>query len=204
MGDQTCVLHPVRALAEVFVVLGTIQREEEAKERAMRSPREVLLFPHVDLQVLNRTLAESVGHTSPHAVISITDPTAPDCDLQGDAKNRVDVLRLKFHDVDAEGTNCLCMTQEQADRIAGFVAEMAGSRSVRLFVIHCEAGYSRSAGVAAAISRALNDVDAPFFDYFQPNFLVYTRVLDAFDRLKSDDDTEDDGYIPFHKRRVDL
>jgi hypothetical protein len=49
-------------------------------------------------------------------------------------------------------------------------------------VVHCEAGISRSAGVAAAIGMALNNDDSFIFNdsRFTPNRTCYREVMEAF------------------------
>ena len=48
--------------------------------------------------------------------------------------------------------------------------------------MHCEAGQSRSAGVAAAIMKYLYNNDTDIFNnrYYKPNMLCYRKVLNAF------------------------
>ncbi|HVH42669.1 MAG TPA: hypothetical protein VM925_10005 [Labilithrix sp.] len=52
--------------------------------------------------------------------------------------------------------------------------------SVERIVIHCDAGISRSAAVAAALSRALRGDDTEFFTgKYKPNMRVYRLLLDS-------------------------
>ena len=47
-------------------------------------------------------------------------------------------------------------------------------------MIHCEAGISRSAAVAAAIAKLKGLDEAQFFDEpFEPNGLVYRTILEV-------------------------
>ncbi len=112
----------------------------------------------------------------PYLVISITDPNLPEATLLPD-ENRVGVLRLKFHDWEREESGMTLIVPEQAQQIVNFVNTHLPQ--VKLIVCHCEAGLSRSVGVAAAISYWLNGEDQWFFKQATPNRKVYRAVLDA-------------------------
>jgi protein-tyrosine phosphatase len=51
---------------------------------------------------------------------------------------------------------------------------------LRCIVLHCNAGLSRSPGVAAALSNVLCGNDQSFFERYRPNRRVYTLLLDVF------------------------
>jgi predicted protein tyrosine phosphatase len=51
---------------------------------------------------------------------------------------------------------------------------------VDFFIIHCDAGMSRSPAVAAALSLVFNGDDSEFFKGKTPNRTVYRRMLEAF------------------------
>ena len=116
-------------------------------------------------------------------VISIYDPHKQPEFSQEDVRTipyLCAVLSLPFWDElsDEHG----CMSWEQADEILQFVKNY--SPWVSNIVVHCEAGISRSAGVAAAISKILNGNDDYFFDYFHnrfvPNMTCYKRILEEY------------------------
>jgi predicted protein tyrosine phosphatase len=68
---------------------------------------------------------------------------------------------------------------EEAKEIAERV-EFWRCNGVDFVVCHCDAGISRSSGVAAALSKHYNGTDFEFFDPpYMPNMLVYTKVLNA-------------------------
>jgi D-serine deaminase-like pyridoxal phosphate-dependent protein len=52
-------------------------------------------------------------------------------------------------------------SNEQADQVAAFVKQHKDE--VRLIILHCDAGLSRSPGMADALSRALNSDDSFYF-----------------------------------------
>ena len=48
------------------------------------------------------------------------------------------------------------------------------------FVVHCDAGVSRSPAVAAAISLALTENVGNFFEDFVPNLYVFGKMMEYF------------------------
>lgn len=52
--------------------------------------------------------------------------------------------------------------------------------SIKSIIIHCEAGISRSQGVAASLSKIFRSKDDIFFEKYCPNMLVYTKMLYEF------------------------
>ncbi len=53
-------------------------------------------------------------------------------------------------------------------------------------IVHCEAGISRSAGVAGALSLIYNGSDQYYFDKFLPNMFVYRKILNVYMSKKND------------------
>ena len=110
------------------------------------------------------------------AIISITDV--------GSSPNKlypvdwlIGILELQFDDVESGGLNCI--TKEQAEEIADFILNI--HKKVERFIVHCEFGQSRSAGIAAAISEYFKKHDDGIFRSrkYNPNRTCYTYVLDA-------------------------
>jgi predicted protein tyrosine phosphatase len=88
------------------------------------------------------------------------------------------ILELCFDDVEEDCYPELAMRYEDAVAIANFVKSL---KDIDILYIHCEAGISRSAGVAAAISKALTGDDTYFFERpFCPNMNCYKLTLKAF------------------------
>ena len=124
----------------------------------------------------------------PSVVISISDPyivydNAPFCS----SENRVfDILPLCFCDAAEPGKDVYgrdvaesdLMTDKDAQNVVQFVRENRDKR----IIVHCDAGISRSAGVAAAISKYLTGDDGRFFrsGEYDPNMWCYTKTLMAF------------------------
>ena len=112
-------------------------------------------------------------------LISITDPDKHHCLPSGRYK---DVLCVKFHDADRESDGIHVIDSETVDKMIDFVVK---NLDVDFCVVNCEAGISRSAGAAAALSRIFTGDDSelirakPFF-----NRKVYRSILDAWqDRI---------------------
>jgi predicted protein tyrosine phosphatase len=135
--------------------------------------RTIIIGPVMNFQVLSRANVATVIPELPHLLISITDVNSEEAIL-ADAPNRLGVLRLQFADSDEGGET---LSPEMATRIVAAVRQ--DQESIKLVVCHCEAGVSRSAGVAAALSRWLNDDDKVFYAHFYPNSHVYRTVLNA-------------------------
>lgn len=87
------------------------------------------------------------------------------------------VCRLIFDDVEKGQPNC--MTEKDAEKIAEFVHQWKDN--VDVIIVHCRAGVSRSAGVAAAISKHVFNDDNWVFDSpkYQPNMTCYRYTLEA-------------------------
>lgn len=122
------------------------------------------------------------------AIISITDvesrPNSFNC-----SDWLISVLRLNFDDVEKGEKNCI--TEHDARRIKAFVDNVR--YRVDRLIVHCEAGVSRSAGVAAAIMKGINGDDMPIFENgrFCPNMTCYRAVLNAFMDVIEEDEIND-------------
>jgi predicted protein tyrosine phosphatase len=110
------------------------------------------------------------------AIISVTD-TGSERNSFYPAKWITDILELQFLDVEQERNGGI--TREQAAMIADFVFKVR--KKVDRFIVHCEYGQSRSAGIAAAISQYLERHDSGIFvnRRYHPNRTCYHYVLDA-------------------------
>ena len=138
----------------------------------------------IDIRILNRKEAKKFScesHDFKTAIISITDTDKADVVFEKNETNGIKaVLKLKFDDVERDYKNEHCITKEDAENIVKFVNK--NKSKVDKFIVHCEAGVSRSAGVGAAIMKALNGDD---WDVFKnplkcPNMKCYRMVLNAF------------------------
>jgi predicted protein tyrosine phosphatase len=133
--------------------------------------------------------------TDPYVLVSISTPPKPKLhEVQGYMEDessavllpdefRLDVLRLRFHDLDTwpmgltdrERAHVALYTPEQANQVAAFVRAWPKAD----VVVHCDAGVSRSQGMAAAIAehrgvKAKNAVEPG-----DPNRHVYRLTWEA-------------------------
>lgn len=92
----------------------------------------------------------------------------------------VSALNISFSDCDDKlvGSEMKLMTDEDALRIKEFIENIPDE--VEDLIIHCHAGVSRSAAVAAAISLVYKGDDKKYFSSHVPNRYVYRKVLKAF------------------------
>jgi len=109
-------------------------------------------------------------------VISITDPESDPAKIRA-----TNLLRLSFYDIcttitTLDGKSFNPMTEADADKIVEFVRDMP--KKIFNIYIHCEAGVSRSAGVAAAISEYLYWDNVRFYEKKIPNPWCYKLLLD--------------------------
>lgn len=142
---------------------------------------------HMKFEVLSRKNAKAFSfqaHDYKTAIISITDVDKIGVIFSDNPNNGIKgILRLKFDDVERNFVkNENCITKEDAEEIVKFVNKY--KNKVDKIIVHCEAGVSRSAGVCAAIMKAINGDDWAIFDNprFCPNMTCYRTVLDAFDK----------------------
>jgi predicted protein tyrosine phosphatase len=122
-------------------------------------------------------------HEVPHVIISITSGADDVARLRKNDQCR-GVLRLSFPDAEtpsdqfAEGE---LFSRSQGVQVWNFVLR---HRTFQRFVLHCDAGVSRSPALAAAIARVLGFDDAEFFSgKYHPNMRVYRLLIDSAPRL---------------------
>jgi len=134
------------------------------------------------LIVTNRYQIENINNNVdvPHIIISIGAVGQEDAKVR---KNKYtnDVLFLKFDDTATKG-HLKAFTEKHADKIQKFVKK--NLHMANAVICHCEAGISRSAAVAAALSKYYNGNDSFFFEQYIPNGLVYSTLLAKFHNVK--------------------
>lgn len=118
-----------------------------------------------------------------HVMISIT-TTPGDVARLPVCAQTLGVLRLAFFDLDTQITGVgedQLFSRAQAALVWDLLALHASA--LERVIVHCDAGYSRSPAVAAAIARVHDGDDALYFRRYQPNRRVYRTLIDeAVDR----------------------
>ncbi len=119
-----------------------------------------------------------------HILISIKSPSSRIVKLP-DLKSRIATLFLEFHDLDGErfpktqnNPKYVLFDNIHAEKILKFVDD--NKNKVDLIICQCEAGISRSAGVAGALSKIFNNDDTFFFKRYLPNRYVYRTILECY------------------------
>lgn len=142
-----------------------------------------------DIQVRSKgKAADFYLEDAPWACISIVSPGDDWPQLVHD--NRLEVLRLQFKDVDKvreqdKGRIKGLFNDVHADKIWKFVESVKDR--IDTLLVHCEAGLSRSPGVAAAIAHVYlcKEAEQSFFDNYTPNRHVYRTLLEHhYDQLR--------------------
>ena len=150
--------------------------------------------------VYSRAMIEAITpHEVGHLIISIRTPGDPkEVRLPTNALTR-GVLHLQFHDIDSYPADVeeilfaeephlkkAVFTDEMADQVLDFIDKhfTFAAYPVERIIVHCDAGISRSAAVAAALCKSVfADDDDPFFRRYHPNRRVYRAILNAYARM---------------------
>ena len=126
-------------------------------------------------------------HAQPAVMISISDPhmqyaAAPFCSEE----NKVlQILSLCFADADQPGPDIYGYDARVEDLMrdedAAKVAELLRTYPDTDVIVHCDAGISRSAGIAAAILKHTTGDDSSIFQngLYDPNLWCYRKTLQA-------------------------
>lgn len=120
------------------------------------------------------------SHLAQFAMISISTPfeeydSAP---FISTTNNVIDICPVQFFDLDnTYPIKKGLMEYKDAKKIVDFVSYYKD----KIIIVHCDAGQSRSAGVAAALSKYYNNDDSEYFDNprFTPNMWCYKLMLNA-------------------------
>jgi len=149
------------------------------------------------IAIASRLMAQKASGLikTPHAIISITDPDRGVPAFKPN-ENRLGILHLQFYDLEDISEEMSLkdaveyITQfghglfkdDQASQIVDFV-ELVKDKAKGLLV-HCEAGVSRSAAVAAVIELVLNGSNDRVFNdrRYSPNLYVYSKLLLAWQK----------------------
>lgn len=121
---------------------------------------------------------ESINEPTLIISISSTDDQIPLILKSGENKMVAHVEFLMFDDIDASESvsSMKPMSKTDAARIVDAFAQY--NDRVYQVIVHCDAGYSRSPAVAAALTKSLGLDDSSFFGHgYCPNMHVYRLVL---------------------------
>lgn len=112
----------------------------------------------IKLFVLSRDMVEGIRDFASNAlVISIGSPGGEPAKLKGE-----NIFKFQFHDITEElfieDKNMIMrpMEKEIAESIAEIVEIAMSHRDKKVWVIHCEAGISRSPGVAIGLAKFID------------------------------------------------
>ena len=120
----------------------------------------------------------SANINRPCIVFSIRDVSSKPIVLHSNP-NIKRVMLFEFEDWDKEDDGEIVITDYDANRIADEVIRYNNLPEEYDIYVNCEAGQSRSAGVGAAICKALGGSDDFFFRTRHPNMLCYRKVFNA-------------------------
>ena len=141
----------------------------------------------MNIIVLNKYKAERLSYknfSSDKVIISISTPGDEKTEFNKKNSTIKDILYLSFYDVSTETQDIFkeypAMTNEDALKIKNFVLKWKDK--IDTIWVHCDAGISRSAGVAAGILDGLDQDSSQIFDNnrYLPNSLCYRKTLNAF------------------------
>lgn len=140
----------------------------------------------IKIKVLSKQAIQTFKTNDKHIVISVRDPGSSRAKLF-DQISRVDSLFLAFSDIEdtrhfedieiqkKAGIPFEIFTEAMSVLVWKFINRHLPN--IDLIVVNCEAGISRSAGIAPAISKVLDGDDEYFFKHYLPNSLVYNKIL---------------------------
>ena len=141
---------------------------------SIRSPKtESITLPENLLRLANLFLA---FHDIDERCLEITDRV--DCDVCGGSGFIPEYRHIengRCFKCNKEGLNLQLFGRKDAIHILEFVEKYIDD--IKLIIVNCEAGVSRSAGVAGALSKILNGWDDAYFKHSLPNMLVYRTIL---------------------------
>ena len=150
--------------------------------------RDVFEGETLSIQVLDRDGVRKINHTKPYAIISITDPEKRHASFMK-CENLTGTLQLKCNDVSESAAKIKSVaaslgafSEEMAAQVSEFATNQI-AKGTTLFVINCEAGISRSAGIASALSWHYNHDESFFMVHYKPNQWIRKQILMAMKEI---------------------
>jgi predicted protein tyrosine phosphatase len=129
----------------------------------------------IDFLVLNQQMATTYEPTI-HPALLISISSINDTFIEH-ADKYLDILRLKFHDIDREFPGMKLINEEDAIKILDFVNKYIDQ--AKFIVVHCNAGIPRSSGVAAALSLLIQSTEGDYYSNrtYYPNIAVKSLIV---------------------------
>ncbi len=132
----------------------------------------------------------SLPHEQPAVMISVSDPNMYyDCEPFASSENGVqEILPWCFSDADEAGPDVYGIEAEESDLMsfedAEKIARLLRKHPDTDIIVHCDAGISRSAGIAAALLKYFTGSDDQIFrdTYYCPNTWCYRKTLAALNQ----------------------
>lgn len=144
----------------------------------------------MEIKIFNRTNAVKESYRElkkSKVIISISDPDKSRANFNRENKSIKAKLYLSFYDIDEKTKDIFkpyeMMSRRDANKIVDFVCYWQDK--VDEIWVNCEAGVSRSAGIAAAIMESFYQDSSVIFDdtRYLPNMYCYRLTKNAFDRI---------------------
>lgn len=141
----------------------------------------------MEVLVLSQKKAEKFvksNKTRTLAVISITNPGQKPADIEEGGMVAA-LFRMSFYDLEVDMGPFPCAKEEDLEGLRDFVDHLP---KVELLLVHCAAGISRSAAVAAATQLYLGMEDTIWNSpKFHPNARVYRLCLKEYGMEKTEE-----------------
>ena len=139
--------------------------------------------------VVALSMAEMLQHASsidePHIVVGMFNPDTMNNEYVDYPKNKHRLGELKIAISDSgrvdftQDANSIMFNREHAMQIKEFVTKY--ENHIELIVVHCQAGISRSGGLAAALTYHYNNGNNYYYfsnkSRYVPNSLVYDEMM---------------------------
>lgn len=133
----------------------------------------------IKIVVTNRENAKTYDFKKNFSIISVYSPDDEPNEFQT-KPNKVlslcfsDTSEKRFDGMEGPFGKMIVFKEEMADKILKFVDEQI-EKGVDTFLIHCDAGMSRSPGIAVALDEIYNENNKPFTPLY--NKFVYKTII---------------------------
>lgn len=141
-----------------------------------------------EIEVMTKNQIRHVKPKVPYAIISIADLSEDFVPMPVQDENLVGSLQIAFGDIYAKASKSYYKLFDRYDarKIWDFVESVEDK--IKLLLVHCDGGTSRSPAVAAAISKVYTGHCSIYFDLYSPNAHVYSTMLREFCNVNENED----------------